>query len=150
MKLNARTLLIAALAAVILYVVWKNWGSLIVEGYEAGPAKFGYTGPDDMLDYGESDVFGTTQDPNNRWENLSMRPEYKKAPGDTHVCKCGYPSKRLVDAYGGSWHRLTHMCAPCDGKEEPVQLGHWWTRKGCGDPTSRGLNIVPYCTRCGN
>lgn len=146
-KLNVRTLLIAALAAVVLYVVWNNW---IVEKYQPGPAELGYTGLDDILDYDNSQVFGTTEDPNNRWENLSMRPEYKKALGDTHVCKCGYPSKRLVDAYGGSHHRLTHMCAPCNGKEEPVQLGNWWTRKGCGDPTSRGLNITPYCTRCGN
>jgi hypothetical protein len=71
--------------------------------------------------------------------------------GHTHVCKCGPPSKRMIDAYGGSHFSLPHMCAPCVGQQnEPYQLGRWWSRKGCSNPESVGLNIRPICTRCGN
>lgn len=148
-KLNMNTLIIAAIVLVGLYMLYqRGMFNGLLEGYEPAPAQFGYAGPDEMAMVDNPDAFGTVQDPNGRWENLSLRSEYKKDPGNTHICKCGYPSKRMVDAYGGSHHRLTHMCAKCDGKVEPVQLGHFWTRKGCGDPTSRGLNVVPYCTRC--
>ena len=145
--LNARNLLIAAVVLVAVYMWYRRKQ---VEGYEPAPADVSYGGPNEMMDSANNRAWGTVNDPNARWEDLSIRPEYKKTPGDTHACKCGYASKRTVDAYGGSHHRLTHMCAPCDGKTEPVQLGQWWTRKGCGDPTSRGLNVVPYCTRCGS
>jgi len=140
-------LIIGGVALAVYYLFIRN---RLREGYEAAPADFSYTGPDDMMMLPNDAAFGITDDAKARWENLSMRPEYQKAPGGTHICKCGLPSKRIVDAYAGSHHRLTHICAACNGQEEPVQLGHWWTRKGCGDPTSRGLNVLPYCTRCGN
>ena len=123
-----------------------------------------------MYDFPNSNAFGTTSGPE-RLNNASVRPEFSKNPfpiaegctdcpskgcpdpaeGNLHVCKCGLPSKRMIDAYGGSHFSLPHMCAPCGGNlEEPSQLGRWWKRKGCSNPEVVGLDLRPQCTRCGN
>lgn len=153
-KLDIKTILIAAAILGGLYYLYKQGklAFLLPEHFGAevpAPAKFGYAGPKDLVDLKDSNAFGTVKDGCGRWEDLSLRAEYKKDPGNIHICKCGPPSKRTVDMYG-SHHQLEHICAKCDGETEPIQLGNWWTRQGCGDPSSAGLNIVPYCTRCGN
>ena len=123
-----------------------------------------------MYDFPNSNAFGTTSGPE-RLNNASVRPEYSVNPfpiaegctdcaakgcpdpasGNLHVCKCGLPSKRMIDAYGGSHFSLPHMCAPCGGNlEEPSQLGRWWKRKGCSNPEVVGLDLRPQCSRCGN
>lgn len=144
-KFNMQTMLfVAIIAAVVYYYFFYRK----IEGYESGPAEVSYSGPDDMTEYPNPDAYGTTADGLARWENLSVRPEALGSPGNVHMCKCGNPSKRDVDAAGGSWHQLPHMCAQCGGLQEPIQLGQWYNREGCGDPTSRGLNVVPHCTNC--
>ena len=123
-----------------------------------------------MYDFANPNAFGTVSGPE-RLNNASVRPEFSKdpfpiaegctdcdakgvpnpAPGNTHVCKAGFPSKRLIDAYGGSHFSLPHMCAPAGGNlEEPSQLGRWWKRKGCSNPETVGLDLRPQCSRCGN
>lgn len=123
-----------------------------------------------MYDFDNDNAFGTTSENDHRWENMSVRKEFNKNPfplaegcgdcarkgipdpaeGDTHVCKCGPPSKRAIDAMGGH-HMLPHMCAPCTGElDEPSQLGRWWKRRGCAAPESVGLDLRPICSRCGN
>jgi hypothetical protein len=122
-----------------------------------------------MYDFEDPNAFGTVEGPE-RKGNASVRPEFNKNPyplaegcsgcamkgvsdpakGDVHVSKCGFPSKRMIDAYGGGHHSIAHMSAPCGGNlEEPSQLGRWWTRKSCSDPASIGLDIRPSCSRCG-
>lgn len=124
-----------------------------------------------MYDSYNPKAFGTTNEADRRVTNYGVRREFHHNPlplgegctdcdkygvpepamGHTHVCKCGPPSKRMIDAYGGSHFSLPHMCAPCTGEQaEPYQLGRWWKRKGCSNPESVGLNIRPICTRCGN
>lgn len=130
-----------------------------------------------MLDMGMYDsenpnAFGTTSEAERRVNNYGVRKEFHHNPmplgigcgdcdksgvadpsmGQTHVCKAGPPSKRMIDAYGGSHFMLPHMCAPATGpcKDEPTQLGNWWCRNGCSQPESVGLDIRPICTRCGN
>lgn len=126
-----------------------------------------------MYDVENSNAFGTTPEANRRVTNYGVRPEYHRDPmplgygcgdcdqsgvadpvdGHTHVCKSGFPSKRMIDAYGGSHFALPHMCAPSTGgcgNQEPPQLGRFWCRKGCSSPESVGLDIRPICTRCGN
>lgn len=125
-----------------------------------------------MYDAVNEDAFGTTDEANRRVTNYGVRAEYHKNPmplgfgcgdcdkngvpdpalGHTHVCKAGLPSKRMIDAYGGSHFMLPHMCAPDTGKcsDEPPQLGRFWCRRGCSAPESVGLDIRPACTRCGN
>lgn len=114
--------------------------------------------PSFLSDKLNESAWGTTLEDKRRWENLSLRPEYQGdlkdgtykqgAEGHTHSCPCGPPSKRTIEANGGH-HQLQHMCEPCTpGQTEPVQLGTWWTRDGCGDPTSVGLSQRPYCTDC--
>ena len=123
-----------------------------------------------MYDFENPNAFGTVTGPE-RHDVSSVRAEFSKnpfplaegctdcdakgvaspAPGYTHVSKCGFPSKRMIDAYGGSHHSLPHMAAPCGGNlEEPSQLGRFWTRKGCSSPESIGLDMRPNCSRCGN
>ena len=123
-----------------------------------------------MYDSYNPKAFGTTKEADRRVTNYGVRREFHHNPlplgdgctkcdkygvpepamGHTHVCKCGPPSKRIVDAHGGH-HMLPHICAPCTGDvEEPEQLGRWWKRKGCSSPESVGLDIRPICTRCGN
>lgn len=123
-----------------------------------------------MYDFATPNAFGTVAGPG-RNTNFTVRPEYHKRPfplaegctgcdkkgipdptgGHQHVCKCGLPSKRMIDAYGGGHFQLPHMCAPCSGEiDEPSQLGRWWKRKGCSDPASVGLDMRPMCSRCGN
>lgn len=123
-----------------------------------------------MYDSYNPKAFGTTNEADRRVTNYGVRREYHHNPmplgegctdcdkygvpdpaiGHTHVCKCGPPSKRAIDASGGH-HMLPHMCAPCTGEQtEPTQLGQWWARKGCANPESVGLNLRPICTRCGN
>ena len=140
-QLNVKTIaIILAVAVVVLFLI--NGMEMMAPTLDLGYNR-------QLGDTNTPNLFGTAADKYARWENLSVRPEYYKKQGHHHVCKCGYPSKRMLDAYGGSHHRLTHLCAPCvGGKTEPEQLASWWTRKGCGDPSSRGLNIRPYCTRC--
>jgi hypothetical protein len=124
-----------------------------------------------MYDLPDGNAFGTTAEADRRWENASVRKEFSQnpfplaegcatgcdkkgvpnpAPGDVHGCKCGPPSKRMIDAAGGN-HMIPHMCAPCTGEsEEPSQLGRWWKNNQCSDPASVGLDMRPMCTRCGN
>lgn len=123
-----------------------------------------------MYDFDDSNAFGTTSEQYRRWENGSVRKEFSRnpfplaegctscdkkgvpnpAPGNLHVCKCGPPSKRMIDAAGGH-HMLPHMCAPCTGQlDEPSQLGRWWKKRGCSSPESVGLDLRPMCSRCGN
>lgn len=123
-----------------------------------------------MYDFGNDNAFGTVAG-EGRKDNMSVRPEFSKdpfpiaegcttcnkkgipnqMPGHTHVCKAGLPSKRMIDAYGGSHFQLPHMCAPSTGEvDEPSQLGRWWKRKGCSHPESVGLDLRPICSRCGN
>lgn len=123
-----------------------------------------------MYDSYNPKAFGTTNEADRRVTNYGVRREFHHNPlplaegctdcdkygvpepamGHTHVCKCGPPSKRMIDANSGHF-MLPHMCAPCTGEQhEPSQLGRWWKRKGCSNPESVGLNIRPICTRCGN
>lgn len=152
-NMNNMNMYLLAGVVLLLVLLWcKNQWPLSHEGFEG----------DDpvqklLQDSENNNVYGTTADQFARWENLSVRPEYVGGHGDTHECKCGYPSKRMIDAYGGSNHQLPHMCAPCGkGQCEPAQLGGWWDRfswhqkEGCGDPSSVGLDRRPHCTRCGN
>lgn len=129
----------------------------------------------DLVDMGMYDsynpkAFGTTNEADRRVTNYGVRREFHHNPmplgegctdcdkygvpepamGHTHVCKCGPPSKRMIDANSGHF-MLPHMCAPCTGDQfEPTQLGRWWKRKGCSAPEDVGLDIRPICTRCGN
>jgi hypothetical protein len=123
-----------------------------------------------MYDFPDPNAFGVVSGPE-RHDVSSVRPEFSKDPfplaegctdcdakgvpnpaqGMVHVSKCGFPSKRMIDAYGGSHFSLPHMSSPCGGAlEEPSQLGRFWTRKGCSDPASVGLDLRPSCSRCGN
>lgn len=117
-------------------------------------------------------AFGTTAEEDRRVTNDGVRREYHHQPfpwaectcaagdcdkhgipepalGHTHVCKNGFPSKRIVDMYGGHF-QLNHICAPGTGEcaGEPAVLGRWWCRKGCSNAESVGLNVRPACTRC--
>ena len=131
--------------------------------------------PEQSVDLGMYDVynpnaFGTTKEEDRRVTNDGVRREFHTNPfpwaecncgdcdehgvpepamGHTHVCKNGFPSKRIVDMYGGHF-QLNHICAPGDGKcaDEPAVLGRWWCRKGCTNAESVGLNVRPVCTRC--
>lgn len=101
----------------------------------------------DAYDIDNPDVFGTREVP--RWENVSVRDEYYGTPGQTHVCKCGFASKRMIDAYGSDNHSLGHMCRPCNGQTEPEQLGNWWANPDqCTESDSVGVNVRPSCSRC--
>jgi hypothetical protein len=123
-----------------------------------------------MYDFESPNAYGTVAG-KGRDTNFTVRPEYhgnefplaegctncdkkgvpEPAMGHQHVCKCGFPSKRMVDAYGGSHFQLPHMCAPCSGEiDEPSQLGRWWKKSGCSNPESVGLDMRPICSRCGN
>ena len=123
-----------------------------------------------MYDFENPNAFGTVSGPE-RHDVSSVRAEYSRnpfplaegctdcagkgtpdpTPGNTHVCVAGFPSKRMIDAYGGSWHSLPHMCAPAGGNlNEPSQLGRFWTRRGCSAPESIGLDLRAQCSRCGN
>ena len=127
-----------------------------------------------MYDSYNPNAFGTTKEEDRRITNLGVRREYHHDPfpwaeinapddcdkhgvpeptmGQTHVCKAGFPSKRVVDMLGGHF-QLNHVCAPSSGKcDEPEQLGRWWGNcgKNCSNPESVGLNIRSICTRCGN
>ncbi len=157
-NVNLTTIAIVVVIALSLLCI-MNMGGENMEGALSYSDKMGYYSDEDLSHVPNPRVWGTVPDKYARWENLSLRPEYqgdlkdgsykKGVPGDTHVCPCGPPSKRTVDAYGGSHHSLTHLCEPCAPDQyEPVQLGTWWTRKGCGDPTSVGLSQRPYCTDC--
>lgn len=128
-----------------------------------------------MYDVPNEMAFGTTQEAERRITNDGVRKEYHHnpfpwaecgcdggcdkcdkrgvpdpTPGQTHVCKNGFPSKRIIDMYGGHF-QLNHICAPgsadsCSG--EPATLGRWWCRKGCAGAESVGLNVRSACTRC--
>lgn len=128
-----------------------------------------------MYDVPNEMAFGTTAEAERRITNDGVRKEYHHnpfpwaecgcgvgcdkcdkhgvpdpTPGQTHVCKNGFPSKRVVDMYGGHF-QLNHICAPgvadsCSG--EPATLGRWWCRKGCAGAESVGLNVRSACTRC--
>jgi len=134
------------------------------------PMKYVDPGMADVLD---TNAFGTTNEADRRWENASVRKEFNKDPfplaegcgstpgcakkgcpdpadGHSHVCRCGPPSKRMIDAHGSNF-MLPHMCAPCTSDSaEPTQLGRWWKRKGCSAPESVGLDLRPICSRCGD
>lgn len=127
-----------------------------------------------MYDMPNPNAFGTTEEAERRVTNDGVRKEYHQnpfpwaechgcqagdcdmhgvpdpTPGDTHVCRNGYPSKRVVDMYGGHF-QLNHICASgsvdgCSG--EPSVLGRWACRKGCANAESVGLDVRPACTRC--
>jgi hypothetical protein len=165
-------LIIAAVVviAIVIYFMYFNNNSNVMAtlyGRKAPEQKMVDPG---MYDLPDENAFGTTAEADRRWENASVRKEFSQnpfplaegctscdkkgvpnpAPGDVHGCRCGPPSKRMIDAAGGH-HMLPHMCAPCtEESEEPSQLGRWWKRKGCSDPSSVGLDMRPICTRCGN
>ena len=166
MRFNVKFLIIAAVAAFVLYYFY-NQLDIMSPGQAAEAPAVHDLG---MYDFANANAFGTTEEADRRWENASVRKEFninpfplaegctscaKKgvpnpAPGDTHMCKCGPPSKRMIDAMGGN-HMIPHMCAPCSGQlDEPSQLGRWWSRKSCSSPESVGLNLRPMCSRCGN
>lgn len=86
------------------------------------------------------------------FQNGGLRGVTDPAISFTHVCKGGFPSKRIIDMYGSNT-QLPHICAPAGsfpGGDEPTQLGRWFKRKGCSSPEGIGLNVRPGCTRCGN
>lgn len=141
-----KLLMLAVAIAVVATYLWMD-GYFQTEGF--APVNLSPLDAD-MVMYNDPNAFGTTDEVDARWENLSVRPESQGAPGHEHGCKCGYPSKLTIDGID-SHHRLQHVCAPCgDDVSEPAQLGHWWKRKDCSDPSSVGLNQRPYCTNCGN
>jgi hypothetical protein len=165
---NVNFLIIAAVVALFLFLVMTYNARQTVQDMPANNTPQVYDLG--MYDFDNSNAFGTTDEEDRRWENSSVRKEFNKnpfplaegctncpkkgvpnpAPGDTHVCKCGPPSKRMIDAMGGN-HMIPHMCAPCSGKcDEPSQLGRWWCKKGCSQPESVGLDLRPLCSRCGN
>ena len=174
-NLNWKLILTVAAVLVVLYYVLgmnaPNQPDLPVENMasisEEGPFQVYDLG---MYDFPNVDAYGTKEGAE-RLNNASVRPEYSSNPfpiaegctdcpakgcpnpakGNLHVCKCGLPSKRMIDAYGGSHFSLPHMCAPCGGNlEEPSNLGRWWKRKGCSNPEVVGLDLRPQCSRCGN
>jgi hypothetical protein len=127
-----------------------------------------------MYDVYNPNAFGTTAEADRRITNDGVRKEYHHNPfpwaecgdcrlndcdkhgvpeptiGHTHVCRNGFPSKRVVDMYGGHF-QLNHICAGgvADGcHTEPSVLGRWWCRSCGANPESVGLNIRPACTRC--
>lgn len=168
---NVNFWIIAGVVAVLLYLTMSyssNVPSVPATVVDNGPARVHDLG---MYDFDNDNAFGTTATEDARWTNAAVRPEFHRnnfplaegctncpkkgvpnpAEGDTHVCKCGFPSKRMIDAYGGGHFQLAHMCAPCTGElDEPSQLGRWWKRKGCSAPESVGLDMRPVCSRCGN
>lgn len=127
-----------------------------------------------MYDSPNPNAFGTTEEAERRITNDGVRKEFhvnpfpwaectcdsgacdkhgvpNPAPGHTHVCKYGFPSKRIVDMNGGHF-QLNHICTMsnnnnCSG-DEPAILGRWWSRNcGCNGE-SYGLDIRPLCSRC--
>lgn len=174
-NLNWRLILTVMAVLLVLYYLLGNkqedkqviYENMVGAPYEEEPLQVYDLG---MYDFPNSNAFGTTSGPE-RLNNASVRPEFSKNPfpiaegctdcpakgcpnpadGNLHVCKCGLPSKRMIDAFGGSHFSLPHMCAPCGGnQEEPSNLGRWWKRKGCSNPEVAGLDLRPQCTRCGN
>jgi len=164
---NVNFWIIAGVVAVLLYLTMSY--SSTVEAPQGPPQ--GRVHDLGMYDFDNDNAFGTTATEDARWNNASVRPEFHRNPfplaegctncpkkgvadpsgGNSHVCKCGFPSKRMIDAYGGSHFQLPHMCAPCTGElDEPSQLGRWWKRKNCSSPESVGLDMRPICSRCGN
>jgi hypothetical protein len=151
-------------------------GSLVGMGGDDAEVEVGQYGGQ-AIDMGVYNVhnpnaFGTTSEEERRVTNDGVRKEYhvnpfpwaectcssghcdkhgipKPAPGHTHVCKNGFPSKRIVDMYGGHF-QLNHICAPGTGEcaGEPAVLGRWWCRKGCSNAESVGLNVRPICSSC--
>lgn len=128
-----------------------------------------------MYDVHNANAFGTTLEADRRITNDGVRKEYHHnpfpwgecgncdagncdkhgvpdpTPGQTHVCKNGFPSKRIVDMYG-SHFQLNHICAGQSDNScgnEPAVLGRWFERCGCSNPESVGLGVRPACTRCG-
>ena len=166
-RLNLNLILAAAVVVLVLYYA-MDYGAAPQAAPEAPANKQIYDLG--MYDFGNENAFGTVAGPG-RNENMSVRPEFSKdpfpiaegctlcnkkgianqMPGHTHVCKAGLPSKRMIDAYGGSHFQLPHMCAPSTGEiDEPSQLGRWWKRQSCSSPESVGLDLRPICSRCGN
>ena len=165
-RLNLNLILAAVVVVLVLYYA-MDYGT---PSAPALPVNNKQTYDSGMYDFGNENVYGTVAGPG-RNENMSVRPEFSKdpfpiaegctlcnkkgipnqMPGHTHVCKAGLPSKRMIDAYGGSHFELPHMCAPSTGAvDEPSQLGRFWKRKGCSSPQSAGLDMRPICSRCGN
>lgn len=129
-----------------------------------------------MYDIPNPNAFGTTSEEERRMTNDGVRKEYhtnpfpwaectcssgncdkhgvpKPAVGQTHVCRNGFPSKRVVDSLGGHF-QLNHICAPSvenSCNDGPAVLGRWWSgnKCGCSNPESVGLDVRPACTRCG-
>ncbi len=128
-----------------------------------------------MYDIPSDDAFGTTEEADRRITNDGVRKEFNRepfpwsecgdcaaqncpkhgvpdpAPGQEHVCRSGFPSKRVIDSYGGHF-QLNHICASgmdygC-GAGDPPALGRWWGRKACSCVQDIGLNIRPACSRC--
>ena len=144
---NVNFWIIAGIVAVLLYLT-MSYSSMVepqvAVAHHAGGA--GQVHDLGMYNFENPNAFGTTKTEDARWTNATVRPEFHRndfplaegctdcpkkgvpdpTPGHTHVCKCGFPSKRMIDAYGGSHFQLPHMCAPCTGElDEPSQLGRW-------------------------
>lgn len=167
----AQILLIIAAVVLAYYLIIKPSCGGLFEGMAPIIPEMDQPG---MFDLDNSDAFGTTDEANRRVTNYGVRPEFHKNPyplgygcgdcdksgvpdpaaGNTHVCKNGLPSKRMIDAYGGSHFMLPHMCAAggdkCGETALDTQLARFWCRAGCAQPESVGLDIRPICTRCGN
>jgi hypothetical protein len=168
MPSQKKLLIIAAVAVagIIFYMMYFRGGNGMTSS--SGPEPSPRMVDPGMYDLPDGNAFGTTSEGERRWENASVRKEFSQdgfplgegcggkkgipnpAPGDVHGCKCGPPSKRMIDANGGN-HMLPHMCAPCTGdSEEPSQLGRWWKRNQCSNAAEAGLDMRSICTRCGN
>ena len=172
--MNLVQLLAIAAGGIVMLYLLKN-AKKALGGYASATSATNNMPLGGVVDLGMYDsynpkAFGTTNEADRRVTNYGVRREYHHNPlplgegctdcdkygvpepamGHTHVCKCGPPSKRMLDANSGHF-MLPHMCAPCTGEQtEPYQLGRWWKRRGCANPESVGLNIRPICTRCGN
>lgn len=142
-KVNWKTVGIIVIAVLaVMYLC----GSFSMENYRPMPLNAEMPINADLEDLDNLDAYGTRTEP--RWENMTRRSEYCGKPGHTHVCKCGYASKRVVDGMASN-HMLPHVCRPCDGRVEPSEINSWWVRADCTDSERVGVNIRPTCTDCG-
>lgn len=169
-NLNINVVLAVLAIILVLYLVVMYGMNAASGGEQQAPDRRDQIIDLGMYDFPNENAFGTVTGPE-RLNNASVRPEFSKnpfpiaegcvdcdlkghpnpTPGNTHVCKAGFPSKRMIDAYGGSHFSLPHMCAPAgDNLDDIPQLGRFWKRNGCSNPESVGLDLRPQCSRCGN
>ncbi len=112
---NVKFLIIAAVVGFILFNLLSR---SMTNPFARAPVQKPQVHDLGLYDFDNANAFGTTDSDDRRWENASVRKEFnmnpfplaegctncpKKgvanpAPGNTHVCKCGPPSKRMIDA----------------------------------------------------